>query len=171
MAQKSRGLQNDKATNAESEWLPTYAAIICASNERVRLVDLANHYVSVLVTNWPAGFDTRAVRQLLGQDGSHFYTGIHSAIAYAARGAQIDVCLSLRRQPTHSHAALSAVTHSSATCRHVRRTTILAPGRPAGPYGGRRRRHRPHGPSRCRAASVHIRCTASRRARWRPHGS
>jgi hypothetical protein len=75
MAQNSRGLQNDKATNAESEWLPTYAAIICASNERARLVDLANHYVSVLVTNWPAGFDTQAVRQLLGQDGSHFLDG------------------------------------------------------------------------------------------------
>src|ERR1700733_7547785 len=48
MAQNSRGLQNDKATNAESEWLPAYAAIICASNERARLVDLANHYVCVL---------------------------------------------------------------------------------------------------------------------------
>ena len=38
--------------------------------ERVRLVDLANAYASVLVTNWPAGFDAQAVRQLLGQDRS-----------------------------------------------------------------------------------------------------
>jgi hypothetical protein len=36
--------------------------------ERARLIDLANTYASVLVTNWPAGFDAQAVRQLLGQD-------------------------------------------------------------------------------------------------------
>ena len=54
--------------SAASSWAPLVA-------ERVRLVDLANHYVSVLVTNWPAGFDTQAVRQLLGQDGSPFPDG------------------------------------------------------------------------------------------------
>ena len=70
-----------------------------------------------------------------------------------------------------SFAALSAGVHSSAARGHVRRTTILAPGRPAGPYGGRRRRRRPPCPSRCRAALAHSRCTASRRARWRPRGS
>jgi hypothetical protein len=35
---------------------------------RVRLVDLANDYVSVLVTNWPAGFPAQAVMQLLGME-------------------------------------------------------------------------------------------------------
>ncbi|HUC27600.1 MAG TPA: hypothetical protein VMA73_33300 [Streptosporangiaceae bacterium] len=44
-------------------------------SERVRLVDLANTYASVLVTNWPAGFDAQAVRQLLGEDRSPLADG------------------------------------------------------------------------------------------------
>ena len=35
---------------------------------RVGLADLANDYVSVLVTNWPAGFPAQAVMQLLGME-------------------------------------------------------------------------------------------------------
>jgi hypothetical protein len=42
---------------------------------RAGLTDLANEYVSVLVTNWPAGFPASAVMQLLGTAGSSLPDG------------------------------------------------------------------------------------------------
>jgi hypothetical protein len=71
-------LVGDRGRNSERKFLDFKAdeeqlgPLIAA---RVGLIDCANEYASVLVTNWPAGFPAGEVRQLLGEAASPLRDG------------------------------------------------------------------------------------------------